>query len=144
MLDHFFTLLFPKDSEPLKISDIRLREVGAKRLLNGTSKVNRRTNTPTDRRTNRLIESIGPEGRCFENQPDMPVLTKLRPPPWPDCPPVRLPLMAGPREWGKPGVDTVCYKWWVNASRPVQHLPNLPYSERIDSPAVAIPLLKVM
>ena len=26
------------------------------------------TNGRTDRRTNRLIESIGPEGRCFENR----------------------------------------------------------------------------
>ena len=51
MLDHFFPLLFPKDSEPLKIFDIRLREVGAKRPLNGTSKVNRHTNTWTDRQT---------------------------------------------------------------------------------------------
>ena len=44
---------------------------GAKRRLNGTSKVNRRTNRrtdgPTHRRTFQLIESIGPEGRCFEN-----------------------------------------------------------------------------
>ena len=39
MLDHFFPLLFPKDSESLKILDIRLREVGAKRPLNGASKV---------------------------------------------------------------------------------------------------------
>ena len=39
MLDHFFQLLFPKDSESIKILDIRLREVGAKRPLNGTSKV---------------------------------------------------------------------------------------------------------
>ena len=39
MLDHFFPLLFPKDSESQKILDIRLREVGAKRPLNGTSKV---------------------------------------------------------------------------------------------------------
>jgi hypothetical protein len=39
MLDHFFPLLFPKDSESLKILDIRLQEVGAKRPLNGTSKV---------------------------------------------------------------------------------------------------------
>ena len=71
MLDHFFPLLFPKDSISLKIFDIRLREVGAKRPLNGTSKVNRqthrRTEKHTDRRTFRLIESIGPEGRCFEN-----------------------------------------------------------------------------
>ena len=66
MLDHFFSLLFPKDSESLKILDIRLREVGAKRPLNGTSKVNRQTDGQTDRRTFRLIESIGPGGRCFE------------------------------------------------------------------------------
>merc|ERR1712105_502742 len=39
MLDHFFPLLFPRDSESLKILAIRLREVGAKRPLNGTSKV---------------------------------------------------------------------------------------------------------
>ena len=38
--DHFLPLLFPKDSESLKIWDIRLREVGAKRRLNSTSKVN--------------------------------------------------------------------------------------------------------
>ena len=75
MFDHFFPLLFPKDSESLKILDIRLREVGAKRPLNGTSKVNGQTNRQTDRQTDRhtdrrtfwLIESIGPEGRCFEN-----------------------------------------------------------------------------
>ena len=48
--------------------DIRLREGGAKRRLNGTSKgTDRRTNTQTDRRTFRLIENIGPEGRRFEN-----------------------------------------------------------------------------
>ena len=72
MLDYIFPLLFPKDSESLKILDIRLREVGAKRPLNGTSKVDRQTNRQTDgqthRRTFRLIESIGPEGRCFENK----------------------------------------------------------------------------
>ena len=44
MWDNFFPLLFPKDSESLKILDIRLREVGAKRPLNGTSKVNTQTN----------------------------------------------------------------------------------------------------
>ena len=48
MLDHFFPLLFPKDSESLKIFDIGLREVGAKRPLNGTSKVNRQTDGQTD------------------------------------------------------------------------------------------------
>ena len=65
--DHFFPLLFPKDSESLKILDIRLREVGAKRRLNGTSKVNRRTHTRKYIWIFRLIESIGPKGRCFEN-----------------------------------------------------------------------------
>ena len=39
MLDHFFPLLFPKDSESLKILDIQLWEKGAKRPLKGTSKV---------------------------------------------------------------------------------------------------------
>ena len=68
--DNFFPLLFPKDSESLKILDIQLREVGAKRRINGTSKVNRQTdNCQTDRQTAFwLIESIGPEGRCFENE----------------------------------------------------------------------------
>ena len=50
--------------------------MGAKRPLNGTSKVNRRTHGQTDTRTHGhtdsrtfwLIESIGPEGRCFEKQ----------------------------------------------------------------------------
>ena len=51
MLDHFFPLLFPKDSESLKILDIQLWEVGAKRPSNGTSKVNRQTHGQTDRRT---------------------------------------------------------------------------------------------
>ena len=72
MLDHLFPLLFPKDSESLKILDIRLWEGGAKRPLNGTSKVNRQTNRQTDTRTHRrtfqLIESIGPEGQCFEKK----------------------------------------------------------------------------
>ena len=62
MLDHFFPLLFPKDSESLKILNIRFREVGAKRPLNGTSQVNRRTDGHTDGRTDEYFESIGPEG----------------------------------------------------------------------------------
>ena len=37
--DHLFPLLFPKDSEYLKSLDIGLREVGAKRPLNGVNKV---------------------------------------------------------------------------------------------------------
>ena len=36
MLDHFFLLIFPKDSESLKILDIQLQEVGAKRPLKKT------------------------------------------------------------------------------------------------------------
>ena len=73
MLDNFFPLLFPKDSETQKIFEIRLREVGAKRPLNGTSKVNRQTNRQTHRRTFWLIKSIGPEGQCFEKN-----VTKLK------------------------------------------------------------------
>ena len=42
---HYF---FPKDSEYLKILDIRLREEGAKRRFNGTSKVNRQTHIWTN------------------------------------------------------------------------------------------------
>ena len=40
---------------------------GGKRRLNGTSKVNRQTDRQTDRRTFQLIESIVPEGQCFES-----------------------------------------------------------------------------
>ena len=47
--DHFFPLPFPKESESLKMLDIQLQEVGAKTHLNGTSKVNRRTDGHTDR-----------------------------------------------------------------------------------------------
>ena len=36
--DHFFPLLFPKDSKNLKILDIGLREVGTKRRLNRVNK----------------------------------------------------------------------------------------------------------
>ena len=70
ILDLFQTKMFTKDSESLNILDIRLRKVGAKRRLNGTSNVNTRTNRQTDRHTDRrifgLIESIDPESRCFE------------------------------------------------------------------------------
>ena len=121
--DPFYPLLFPKSSESLKILDIWFWEVGAKRRLNGTLKVNKwkkickklftqrkiwtifeqqfsnlrpllsttfpqgfwlrevgekrrlnrtskseHTTTQTHRRRFWLIESIGPEGRCFENE----------------------------------------------------------------------------
>ena len=50
MLDHFFPLLFPKDSEYLKILDIRLWEVGAKRPLTVLQKwTHRQTDGHTDR-----------------------------------------------------------------------------------------------
>ena len=51
--DHFFPLLSPKDLESLKILDIWLQEVGEKRRLNGTSKVNTQTDTWTDISTQR-------------------------------------------------------------------------------------------
>ena len=49
MLDHFFPLLFPKESEYLKILDIRLREVGAKRPLKKTE--NRRRQKKVKKKT---------------------------------------------------------------------------------------------
>ena len=60
--------------------DIRLWEVGAKRPLNGTSKVNRQTDTHTQTNiwTFRLIESISPEGRCFEKEEKNPVHQSLQ------------------------------------------------------------------
>ena len=70
MRDNFFPLLFPKDSESLKILDIQLWAGGAKRPLNCTSKVNRQTDKQTNIWTFRLIESIGPEGLCFEKTDD--------------------------------------------------------------------------
>ena len=68
ILDHFFPLLFPKDSESLKTVDIRLQDMGARRRLNGTSRVNTRTKRQTHGWTFRLKESIGPEDRCFEKE----------------------------------------------------------------------------
>ena len=67
ILDHFqrkmfkfettsFHIFFPKDSKSLKILDIRLRKVGAKRCFNITSKVNTRTDRQTDRRTDRHFD----------------------------------------------------------------------------------------
>ena len=48
--DHFFPLLFPTDSESLKNLDIQLRQVGAKRRLNGTPK-SEQTHGHTDKHT---------------------------------------------------------------------------------------------
>ena len=61
--DHFFPLLLPKDSESLKILDIWLWEVGAKKLLNGTSKseqTNKQTHTHMDKSTYRMHRPRGP------------------------------------------------------------------------------------
>ena len=51
MRDHFFPILFSKNLESLNILAIQLWEVGAKRHLNGNSKVNRRTDKQTDKQT---------------------------------------------------------------------------------------------
>ena len=65
--DHFVPILFPKDSEPLQFLDIRLWEVCAKKMFKWYL-----TSEQTDRHTyiwtNRLIESIGLEDRCFKNK----------------------------------------------------------------------------
>ena len=58
--DLFFPLLFPKDSESLEILDIRLREVGAKKRLNGTSKVNTQMDIQADISTYRKHRPRGP------------------------------------------------------------------------------------
>ena len=47
--DHFLPLLFPKNSEYLKSLGIGLREVGAKRPLNGVRKCDKQTNQQTDK-----------------------------------------------------------------------------------------------
>ena len=71
---HLLSITFPEEFKIPK--NFGHWEGGAKRRLNGTSKVNtqtyRQTDTQTNIRTFRLIESIGPEGRRFENQ-SMPI-----------------------------------------------------------------------
>ena len=60
-------LLFPKNSQYLKSLDIGLWEVGAKGPLNGVGKCDGQTDRQTNILTIQIIESIGPEGRYFEN-----------------------------------------------------------------------------
>ena len=60
------TIVFHKDSESLKILDIWLLEVGAKKTFKMYLK-SEQTHRHTERQTFWLIESIGPEGQCFEN-----------------------------------------------------------------------------
>ena len=74
--DHFFSLLFPKDSESLKILDIRFQEVGAKRPLNGTSKVNRHTDGQTDRRTHTHTDRRTDKSTYRKHRPRGPMLWK--------------------------------------------------------------------
>ena len=58
--DHLFPLLLPKDSKYLKSLGIGLREVGAKRPLNGVRKCDRQTDTHTDISTYRKNQPRGP------------------------------------------------------------------------------------
>ena len=55
---NFFPLLFHKDSKSLKILDIWLWEVGAKRRLNNISKLNRQTDGRTDTQTDRQTDIL--------------------------------------------------------------------------------------
>ena len=65
MWDHFFQLLFPKDSKSQKILDNR--KWGQKDVQTVPQKwTHNQSDKQTHGRTFRLIESIGPEGRCFE------------------------------------------------------------------------------
>ena len=63
--DHFFLLLFPKDSKNLKSLDIGRREVQAKIPLNWVRKCDGQKNTQTHIRTFQLIERISQEGQSF-------------------------------------------------------------------------------
>ena len=70
MLDHFFPLLLPKDSESLKNIGHPTSGSGGKKTVKRylkSEQTDKQKDKHTDRRTFRLIESIGPEGRCFEN-----------------------------------------------------------------------------
>ena len=64
--DHFFSLFFNKEFQiSKKFGHWTLRSGGTK-----TVKLSEKvwwTKKPTNMLTSRLIESIGPEGRCFEN-----------------------------------------------------------------------------
>ena len=69
-----FPLLFPKDSESLRLLDIQLWEVWAKRRLNGTSKVNKRTDGQTERRKHRRSDIL----TYRKHQPRGPMLWKYK------------------------------------------------------------------
>ena len=71
--DHFFPSLFPKDSFGMsKFFGHPTSGSGGKKTFKWYLK-----SEQTDTRTFRLIESIGPEGRCFENTLGLYVLKTL-------------------------------------------------------------------
>ena len=68
--DHFFPLLFPKNSKSLKDLDTWLQEGGGKKMFKlylKSEQTHRQTHTHTHIWTNQPIGSLGPEGRYFEN-----------------------------------------------------------------------------
>ena len=78
ILDHFQTKMFQSETTSLHYFSPRIQNIGHptlgsegektfKRYLN-SEHTNRRTDRRTRRWTFRLIESIGPEDRCFENK----------------------------------------------------------------------------
>ena len=71
MGDHFFSLIFPKDYKSLKFVDIPHWEVGAKRPLNGTSKVNTHIDTHTNTQTH-----IWDSSACHKSGPILGYLTQ--------------------------------------------------------------------
>ena len=73
MRPRLFPLLFPKDSESLKNLDIQLWEVGSKRRLNGTTKVNRQT----DKQINRQTDTRTDISTYRKHRPRGPMLWKL-------------------------------------------------------------------
>ena len=68
--DHFFPFLFPKGFKISKIFGHPTLENRGKKTFKRyfkSEQTHRLTNRHTHIWTNRLIESNGPEGRCFEN-----------------------------------------------------------------------------
>ena len=73
--DHFFPLLFPKDSKNLKSLDIGLWEVRAKRPLNGVRKCDGQTNKQTDTHTDiSTYRKNRPRGPILWKQMSLPVV----------------------------------------------------------------------
>ena len=74
MWDNFFRLLFPRGFRISKNDGHPISGSGGKKAFKRYFKkwTHKQTDRQTDRQTkiwtNRLIESIGPEGRCFEHQ----------------------------------------------------------------------------